>query len=94
MPIYEYQCKQCTHQLEAMQKMSDAPLTQCPQCGQESLTKLVSASGFKLTGTGWYETDFKNKKTSGKEPSQVENKSAPVTGSSHSGCGGGGCGSC
>ena len=59
MPIYEYQCRECSHRLEKLQKMSDAPLTQCPECGRESLTKLVSAAGFRLKGGGWYETDFK-----------------------------------
>jgi len=65
MPIYEYQCSACGHQLEAMQKMSDAALTQCPVCHQSTLNKLVSAAGFQLKGTGWYATDFRNK---GKEP--------------------------
>ena len=59
MPIYEYQCRECSHRLEKLQKMNDAPLTQCPECGTESLTKLVSAAGFRLKGGGWYETDFK-----------------------------------
>ncbi|MCB1649664.1 MAG: zinc ribbon domain-containing protein [Pseudomonadales bacterium] len=59
MPIYEYQCQDCGHRLEALQKISDAPLRQCPQCHKESLSKLVSASSFRLKGGGWYETDFK-----------------------------------
>ncbi|HMB39503.1 MAG TPA: zinc ribbon domain-containing protein [Wenzhouxiangellaceae bacterium] len=59
MPIYEYQCRECSHRLEKLQKMSDAPLTRCPECGKEALTKLVSAAGFRLAGGGWYETDFK-----------------------------------
>ena len=59
MPIYEYQCRECGHRLEKLQKMSDAPLIQCPACGAQSLTKLVSAAGFRLKGGGWYETDFK-----------------------------------
>ncbi|MCP1727477.1 putative FmdB family regulatory protein [Natronospira proteinivora] len=59
MPIYEYRCQACGHELEALQKMSDAPLTTCPQCEAESLTKLVSATAFRLAGSGWYETDFK-----------------------------------
>ncbi len=59
MPIYEYQCKSCGHQLEKIQKMSDAPLTDCPACEQPALYKKVSASGFRLKGAGWYETDFK-----------------------------------
>jgi putative FmdB family regulatory protein len=63
MPIYEYQCEHCNHTLEAIQKMSEGPLKECPQCQKESLKKLVSAAGFRLKGTGWYETDFKNKKS-------------------------------
>ena len=60
MPIYEYQCQHCEHKMEAIQKISDKPLKDCPECKQETLRKLVSAAAFKLTGTGWYETDFKH----------------------------------
>jgi len=60
MPIYEYVCQQCDHHLEALQKLSDEPLTFCPKCGEASLRKQVSAAAFRLKGTGWYETDFKN----------------------------------
>lgn len=59
MPIYEYRCTACGHELEKLQKISDIPLTDCPACGQASLTKLVSAAAFRLKGGGWYETDFK-----------------------------------
>ncbi|MCB1665309.1 MAG: zinc ribbon domain-containing protein [Pseudomonadales bacterium] len=59
MPIYEYQCQDCGHRLEALQKISDAPLKECPQCHKLALAKLVSASSFRLKGGGWYETDFK-----------------------------------
>ena len=59
MPIYEYQCEKCGHQLEALQKISDSPLLQCPACDEQSLQKLVSAASFRLKGGGWYETDFK-----------------------------------
>lgn len=59
MPIYEYRCENCGHELEALQKMSDAALTDCPECNQASLVKRVSAAGFRLKGGGWYETDFK-----------------------------------
>jgi len=59
MPIYEYQCQSCEHQLEALQKMSDAPLKECPACKKETLAKMISAPGFRLAGGGWYETDFK-----------------------------------
>ena len=61
MPIYEYQCKECGHVFDALQKMSDDPLTDCPDCGQASLRKMVSAPNFRLKGGGWYETDFKDK---------------------------------
>jgi putative FmdB family regulatory protein len=60
MPIYEYRCESCGHELEALQKMSDPVLTECPECKQESLKKLLSAAGFRLKGGGWYETDFKS----------------------------------
>ncbi len=60
MPIYEYQCEKCGHQLEKLQKMSDEPLKDCPECEEPALRKLVSAAAFKLKGTGWYETDFKD----------------------------------
>ena len=62
MPIYEYQCDDCEHKLEALQKISDDPLKLCPECGQDGLRKLVSAAAFRLSGSGWYETDFKDKK--------------------------------
>ncbi len=61
MPIYEYRCGACGHHLEALQKMSDAPLRKCPDCGKSQLRRLVSAPQFRLKGSGWYETDFKNK---------------------------------
>src|SRR5882672_94316 len=59
MPFYEYQCKSCGHDLEAMQKISDPPLRKCPQCGKSQLQRLMSAPVFRLKGGGWYETDFK-----------------------------------
>lgn len=59
MPIYEYQCKACEAVVEELQKISDAPLKKCPECGKNKLEKLVSAPSFRLSGTGWYETDFK-----------------------------------
>lgn len=62
MPIYEYQCSACGYHYEALQKISDAPLTQCPECGKDSLSKLLSATSFRLKGGGWYETDFKSGK--------------------------------
>lgn len=82
MPIYEYQCQDCQHKLEVMQRMSDSRLTTCPTCSKESLKKLVSVVGFQLKGTGWYETDFKGKPKaprdgdgdSGSGPSSSESK--------------------
>ncbi len=76
MPIYQYQCTNCGHQLEALQKMSDPKLVDCPKCESASLKKQVTAAAFKLNGTGWYETDFKH---SGKKPSASNDsaKSAP-----------------
>ena len=60
MPIYEYQCAECKHIEEVIQKISDEPLTVCPACNKPALKKKVSASGFRLSGDGWYETDFKS----------------------------------
>jgi len=60
MPIYEYRCQSCGHELEAIQKISDNPLTDCPKCGKNSLEKVISSTQFQLKGTGWYVTDFKN----------------------------------
>ncbi len=59
MPIYEYQCQSCGHEMEALQKVSDAPLKDCPVCQESQLSKLISAASFRLKGGGWYETDFK-----------------------------------
>ena len=60
MPFYEYQCTHCDHRLEVLQKISDEPLVYCPECNEATLKKLISAAAFRLKGTGWYETDFKN----------------------------------
>jgi putative FmdB family regulatory protein len=59
MPIYEYRCSSCGHELEALQKLSDPPLVACPSCRTDALVKQVSAAGFQLKGSGWYATDFK-----------------------------------
>jgi putative FmdB family regulatory protein len=59
MPIYEYRCAGCGFQKEYLQKMTDAPLTDCPECGKPRLAKMVTAAGFHLKGSGWYATDFK-----------------------------------
>jgi putative FmdB family regulatory protein len=65
MPIYEYRCGACGQEHEALQKVSEPPLTKCPACGKPKLKKLLSAAGFQLKGSGWYATDFK---TTGKKP--------------------------
>ena len=62
MPIYEYECLSCGHRLEAIQKFSDDPLKDCPNCQKPELKKLISAAAFRLKGGGWYETDFKSGK--------------------------------
>lgn len=89
MPIYEYKCAGCGHTLEAMQKMSDAPLAECPACGTSQLKRLVSAAGFQLKGTGWYATDFKGgSKKSESKTETTETKTEPAK----HGCGKGSCG--
>ena len=60
MPIYEYQCRACEHAFETIQRMNEPVLTECPDCGEDQLKKLVSAAAFRLKGDGWYETDFKS----------------------------------
>ncbi len=79
MPIYEYACEACGHEMEAMQKMSDDPLKACPSCGEERLKKLISASGFRLKGSGWYVTDFKGGDNKGSGNSEKSTKAAPAT---------------
>jgi len=59
MPIYEYACKNCDHRMDALQKVSEEPLKDCPECGEPALKRLLSAPRFRLKGKGWYETDFK-----------------------------------
>lgn len=59
MPIYAYRCEACGFAKDALQKMSDAPLTECPACGKSTFKKQVTAAGFQLKGTGWYVTDFR-----------------------------------
>lgn len=72
MPIYEYECTSCHHHFDLMQKINDDPIKQCPVCNQNTVTKLISAAGFQLKGTGWYATDFKNK--SSKQPESIAAK--------------------
>jgi putative FmdB family regulatory protein len=73
MPIYEYRCDSCGHQQDFLQKLSDAPLTVCTKCGKPTFTKMLTAAGFQLKGSGWYATDFKS---SGSKPAA---KPAPST---------------
>jgi len=84
MPIYEYQCQNCGHQLEAFQSFSDAALTDCPKCGQPTLNKLVSATSFQLKGTGWYATDIKNKGKPTSDSTDSKDTSKPSDKSSNS----------
>jgi putative FmdB family regulatory protein len=83
MPIYEYQCDVCGHTFETLQKVSDSPLTTCPECGQEALKKLISATAFRLKGGGWYETDFKTGKK--KNVARPEKSASGASKSSDSG---------
>jgi putative FmdB family regulatory protein len=62
MPIYEYACKACGFEKDVLQKLSDEPLTGCPSCEKQAFSKRISAAGFRLKGSGWYETDFKTGK--------------------------------
>jgi putative FmdB family regulatory protein len=72
MPIYEYRCSACGHELESIQKFSDAPLVACPSCKADALVKKVSAAGFQLKGSGWYATDFRN----GSKPAETKKSTA------------------
>ena len=103
MPIYEYRCSSCGHRQDFLQKLSEPPLTDCPECKQSTFSKQVTAAGFQLKGTGWYATDFKNgssKPSSAKEGSS-DIKSSDSGSSSEStksdaapACGGGACSAC
>ena len=83
MPLYEDECGGCLHQLEKLQKMSDDPITDCPACEEPKLQKMVSAAGFRLSGAGWYESDFK---TGARKNMAESSKDAPAC--STGGCGG------
>ena len=92
MPIYEYQCQECGHEIEILQKISDDPLRDCTACGKPALRKKVSAAAFRLKGGGWYETDFKtgDKKNlagsqDGKDSNSKDGKSKDSAGDSKSG---------
>ena len=92
MPIYGYACQECEHSLDALQKIADAPLVDCPSCGSASLKRLLSAPRFRLKGQGWYETDFKKnnqrnlhgEKDSQKSPGKPASDSTSKTKSSTS----------
>ena len=75
MPIYAYRCEACGFAKDALQKVSDAPLTDCPACGEAKFKKQLTAAGFQLKGTGWYVTDFRNGASSAKPSAQDATKS-------------------
>ena len=86
MPIYEYRCESCDHRLEKLQKMSEGVLVDCPECSRPALKRLISASAFRLTGSGWYETDFKkDNQRNLAEPSSKETSSKESSGKDTSG---------
>jgi len=108
MPIYEYRCRACGFEKEYLQKLSDAPIALCERCGQATMSKLMSAAGFQLKGSGWYATDFKNsgrkpkagegdkKEADQKQPSEKEGASpaGSENASAAPGCGTGACPAC
>jgi putative FmdB family regulatory protein len=75
MPIYEYRCADCGHELETLQRFSDEPLVVCPECKANALVKKVSAAGFQLKGSGWYVTDFRDK---AKAPGKTKDTGTPA----------------
>jgi putative FmdB family regulatory protein len=88
MPIYAYECKACGHEFDAIQKISDAPLVECPACQKNELKKLLSAPSFRLSGSGWYETDFKKdkkKNLAGEQGSSTATSTSAAAESSSSG---------
>ena len=84
MPIYEYQCEKCEGIFEAIQKFSDAPLTDCRLCADGTVKKLLSAPAFRLKGSGWYETDFKKDKQKNVVKSDGDSSASKSTGASES----------
>jgi putative FmdB family regulatory protein len=76
MPIYAYQCGSCGHAKDVLQKMSDAPLTDCPACGASNFNKRLTAPGFQLKGSGWYVTDFRGGATAA--PTASDSAAAPA----------------
>jgi putative FmdB family regulatory protein len=91
MPIYEYRCNDCGFQKEYLQKLSDAPLSACPECGKATFNKMLTAAGFHLKGSGWYATDFKggSKTASESKPSGDAKPAAAAPA-----CGAGACSAC
>ncbi len=73
MPTYEYECKECHNQMEAVQSIKDAPLTECPACHKPALERLISASSFQLKGGGWYKDAYSSTSGPQKTSKQVEN---------------------
>ena len=78
MPIYEYHCTKCNHEMEEIQKMSDPVLTDCPEFLSSNPVKQVTSAGFELKGTGWYETDFKNSGTKPPTSTKAQEKTSSV----------------
>jgi putative FmdB family regulatory protein len=76
MPIYAYKCESCGHTKDVLQKMSDAPLSDCPQCGAPAFKKQVTAAGFQLKGSGWYVTDFRGGNAAASAPAAKEGASS------------------
>ncbi|SAL58475.1 FmdB family regulatory protein [Caballeronia arvi] len=76
MPIYAYRCAHCGHEKDVLQKLSDAPLTQCPACGKDTFSKQVTAAGFQLKGSGWYVTDFRGGNSASKDGNAAPNAPA------------------
>src|SRR5438128_1432276 len=74
MPIYEYRCSSCGFQKEYLQKVTDPVKTVCPECGKKTFSKMLTAAGFHLKGSGWYATDFRNPKPAAKTESKAESK--------------------
>ena len=106
MPIYAYKCSSCGHQRDVLQKVSDAPLKECPDCGAAAFAKQLTAAGFQLKGSGWYATDFRNgsakpdgKPAEGKtdggaaQPAAEPATKAPAAAAAPA-CGSGGCAAC
>jgi len=90
MPIYAYGCSSCGLQKDVMQKMSDAPLTTCPECGKETLVKQLTAAGFQLKGSGYYATDFKGGGSKPAEAAEAKPKSEPAPCGASCACSAGG----